>query len=219
MNRIIYTIFAAASLFSRICFAQETISLSCDSDKPQVEQAALQAAGAAAKRIGKHELVITAGGKTLHFHDKKPYDNPGEGGEIYRFCGYKAGFFLLEKDDSSASSGVLINEQTGAVTPAGSQVVLSPDHRAYVAIEHPNCADGESWRVYAINGRVSWQGESVVSSAKEDLPFYIGDPAWTEHGELTATASCGDPDKNSWKVTLKKIDGQWNWKPHRECKP
>jgi hypothetical protein len=220
MSRSIYFAFIAAFLFSRTCFADDAISLNCDSDKPKAEQSAIQAAGSGVKRTGKHELVVAAGGKTLHFRDKKPYDNPTEGGETYRFCGYKSGYFLLAKQDSSASTGVLINEKTGVVTPAGNRVSFAPDHRAYVAIEDPNCADGEFWKVYAINGRMSWSGDNYISRTKQDSFFTIDEPVWTESGELTATASCsGVPNENSWKVTLKNIDGQWNWQPYRECKP
>jgi len=220
MNRFSCAAFVVAALISRTCLADDAISMTCSFDKPEAEIAAIKAAGAPIKRNGKHELMLKAGGKTLFFRDKKPYDDVTEGGISYRFCGYQGGFFLLSKQDSSAYSGVLINAQTGAVTAAGSRVFFSPDRHAFVAIEEPNCADSESWKVYAPSGRLWWTGDNYISKAKSDSFFTIEKPVWTQAGELTATANCsGIADENSWKVTLTKLNGEWSWQPYRECKP
>lgn len=220
MNRLTYVALIAASMMSTTCFADEAINLKCYFEKSKEEMAAIKATNAPIKRNGKHELVVKAGGKTLTFRDKKPYDNPTEGGVNYRFCGYEGDFILLSKQDSSAFSGVLINAQTGAATPAGSRVAFSQDRLSYVAIEEPNCADTEFWKVSTVSGDPLWKGETYVSKTNRDSFFTIEEPVWTETGELTATANClGIPDANSWKVTLKKIDGEWSWQPYRECKP
>ncbi len=192
----------------------ETQNFDCLTNRDN-EAAVIKAAGNAIVRKGKHELLISAGGKSIHIKDKPPYD-VDDAGISYSYCGRQNGYFMIFKNDQGETnfSGLLINENTGAVTPGGQTVLFSPDLRAYLATEQPDGLDGEVWKVYASDGRLSWSGFSFIPDAEEGSSYAaLAHPAWTEKGVLTAEATCEGKTNGSWNVALKKINGKWDWSP------
>ena len=105
-------------------------------------------------RHSRHELRVLVNGKTLTFIDKAPYGEDMDGSRV-EFCDRQDGYILLQVFEDMESTGKLIDEASGAVTPGGEEVILSPDRRAYFASEQPDGLDGMVWKIYAINGKQS----------------------------------------------------------------
>jgi hypothetical protein len=199
-----------------VCHA-EPFMLSCNSSLK--EQALIRSrAPEVASRKGKHELKIVTAKGILTFTDKPPHDEPLSGVHHY-FCDRKEGFILLRVEDESLFTGKLINEQTGVVTDAGQDVLFSADRRAYFATEQPDGLDGETWNIYAIDGRRSWSGYSFIPKSNEPLRLsaYLENAKWLPNGEFSATASCGPDSGKKWTVKLVKDKGYWDWKPKKNC--
>ena len=176
-------------------------------------------------RKSKHELFICAGQKTLSFKDLPPYEE-NFSGTRYRYCGYQKGFFLLSKHEEFLSTGTLINEATGVVTSGGESILFSPDMRAYLATEQPNGMDGSVWKIYTINGRLSWEGRSYLTGPDPNIAIaYMTEWSWSAKGEFKASAEClnkigkppSGPQDKPQPMTLKKIKGEWNWHPQIKC--
>ena len=103
--------------------------LACgDADnEPRVE--AKRIAGRAqgvVRRESKHVLSVRTVGGVLRFTDKPPHDEPLSGTH-YHFCDRRDGFILLQVEDESDFTGVLIDEATGRKTEGGEQVLFSND--------------------------------------------------------------------------------------------
>ena len=169
-------------------------------------------------RPSRHELRVLVNGKTLKFIDKAPYGEDMDGTR-YEFCDRQDGYILLQFFDDMVFTGKLIDEASGAVTPGGEDVILSPDRRAYFASEQPDGLDGNVWKIYAINGKQSWSGYSFITEpGNADMAMaYLSAPAWDDKGRFSATAQCANSRK-TWKTTLTKNAGAWDWSPIVKCK-
>jgi len=190
-----------------------------DPRDPAIETVLLrQLGGDVVRRAGPHVLLVRAGGKELRLEDKPPHDEPFAG--VHRwFCDRRGGFVLLRTEDGSVSTGTLVNEATGAVTPGGEAVVFSGDGRAYFAQEQPDGLDGMQWKIHFVDGRLSWSGLSFMAERghPDRNVAYLEDPRWTSTGEFVAQASCIGAIDTRWPVTLRKIDGHWEWMPRATC--
>jgi hypothetical protein len=206
------------SITALSCEAQ-ALHLECDDSAK--ETAAIQArAPGVVKRISKHVLEIRTPARTLTIKDQPPFDEPFSGVH-HTFCDRKDGFILLSVTDEDVWTGKLINEQTGEVTPAGGDVIFSPDRRAYFAREQPNGLDGNRWKIYALNGKLSWSGFSFieVKNMPGHMQAYLENPAWLANGEFSAKATCiGGHNEQSWNVKLIKGRDGWSWKPGQACR-
>jgi len=169
-------------------------------------------------RINQHQLNILTKVGSATLVDKPPHDEPLSGVH-YLFCDRRDGFLLITMQDDTRFGGKLINEQTGAITDAGQDVVISHDERAYFAAVQPNGLDGEEWSIYAINGKKSWSGYSFIPQKDNPGQFYayLEHPTWLPSGEFTATASCASKIDMKWTVKLVKNQGEWSWKPLKRC--
>lgn len=172
------------------------------------------------RRRSKHQLTVATPMGTRQFIDQPPHDEPLAGVHYY-FCDRKEGLVLLTKVDQALFTGVLIDQTTGKVTPAGETVLFSEDRRAYLATEQPDGLDGNVWSVYSIDGHQSWSGYSFISrkGEQDSIESYLSDPTWTPTGELTATATCAENPEVQWQVTLVKKASAWNWQPRKRCGP
>jgi len=201
---------------------ETTRRLNCehvDPRDPAIEAVLLrQLGGDVVRRAGPHVLLVRAGGREIRLEDKPPHDEPFAG--VHRwFCDRRGGFVLLRTEDDSVSTGTLVNESTGAVTPGGEVVVFSEDWRAYFAAEQPDGLDGQQWKIYGVKGDLSWSGLSLMPERghPDRNVAYLEDPRWTSTGEFTAQASCIGAIDTRWPVTLRKIGGQWSWTPRAAC--
>ncbi|MDM5175754.1 hypothetical protein PO883_00820 [Massilia sp. DJPM01] len=196
------------------------LRLECsDSGDAAKEAARIRAAAAGVvTRTSQRALRVQAGGKTLAFADEPPYDDP-YGGMRYAFCARKEGFILVLAGDFYLGTGKLINEATGALTPAGESVMLSPDRRAYFASAQPNGLDGSSWAIYALDGRQSWEGYNFLPHPVKPghMAATLADQRWEANGEFSTLASCFYGKSAPWRVKLVKSDGAWDWRPRRTC--
>ncbi|MFP5394368.1 MAG: hypothetical protein ACLGI6_22985 [Gammaproteobacteria bacterium] len=170
------------------------------------------------QRMVKHTLQVKAGGKTLKFVDAPPYDEPLDGVR-YTFCDRREGFILLTHTDADRFGGKLIIEATGEVLPAGESVMFSPDRRAYFADVQPDGLDGMEWFIHGVDGRLSWKGYSFLKHPHKEgwMTATLADPQFDAKGQFSAQATCIQSDKISWKVTLVKQGGVWDWRPIRKC--
>lgn len=182
----------------------------------------IQAAGLGDRvsRIGKHELRVRAGGKTVSLRDDPPFDQDDDGTR-YLYCDYREGFYLIWTTDQITYTGVLVNEQTGAVTPGGERVLFSPDRRAYLISEQPDGLDGSVWKVFSVTGRESWRGYSFMPDPRRAgfMVATLDSSVWTDKGRLTATARCFNDLSHVWQVTLTRSanGGDWDWRPAAHC--
>ena len=117
----------------------EPLRLGCQhANEATAESARLRSLpGELVRRSSKHQLTVNTREGMKRFIDQPPHDEP-LAGVHYFFCDRKEGLVLLTKVDQSVFTGVLVNETTGKVTPAGKTVLLSEDRRAYFATEQPN---------------------------------------------------------------------------------
>lgn len=171
------------------------------------------------QRTAPHVLRVTTAARALVLKDVPPYDEPLSG-QHYYFCSRGAGYLHFRFEDDSLFTGVLVNEQSGVLMPAGQEVIFSPDLRAYFATEQPEGLDGEVWKIRAADGRPSWSGYSFITRQDRPDTIYatLDQPAWTPSGELTARATCIDGNWTRWQVKLLKIAGDWQWRPLRRCR-
>ncbi len=197
-----------------------TTTLSCPDPRNEGKEAELISllAKDVATRKSLHELQIKTVNKFHIFRDKPPHDEPLSGTHYY-FCDRKDGFILLMKEDEMLFTGTLINEVTGQITPGGETVIFSIDRRAYFTTEQPNGMDGSIWKIYAVNGKISWDGINYIPKNGDwnYADAYLEDAQWKNNGEFMAIARCTKNLDISWKVTLKKNDGIWGWHPKKKC--
>lgn len=198
----------------------ESLALNCgESGTAGLEAKRIKAvAGGVVKRQSKHVLQVEAGGKTLKFADKPPYDEPLDG-QRYEFCERKDGFILLAHDNGDELTGKLVNEATGKVTAGGDSVLFSADRRAYFATSQDNGKDGATWNIYALDGRRSWTGgDYLLHPTKPDyIAAQLSDQRWEASGEFSAQAQCIEGKVAPWRVKLVKSAGGWDWQPRRKC--
>lgn len=199
------------------------LSLSCDrvSNGRREPDLIRKLAPDVAARTSPHVLQIRTETKTLTFADKPPYDEPLAGLRYY-FCDRKDGFVLVKVEndlDDNVFTGVLIHKETGKTTRAGLDVIFSSDKRAYFATEQPDGMDGSVWRIYSVDGKLSWSGYSFIPEANNDgvLYAFLGNQKWTATGEFTAEAFCLHDTNVRWAVKLTKINGKWDWHPKKKC--
>lgn len=218
MNKLPYALLLASLALASSVLQAAPLELNCPSYDPPKEQARIrkQAPGVVARR-GAHLLNVTTTTGVRSFKDQPPYDEPLDGVR-YSFCDRKEGFILVNVQDGGLFTGKLINEQTGALTEGGESVHFSEDRRAYLASEQPDGMDGSVWKVYAVNGRLSWSGYNYIPDSDPNYRYAdLDTPTWMPNGELVANASCSSDPERKWKVKLVKNKEQWDWAPRKKC--
>ena len=215
-NSSVFLLLLAAS-----ALAGAQTALSCKDPREAAREAAeiRRLAPESVQRTAPHVLRVTTAAKAVVLKDQPPHNEPFSGKHYY-FCSRGAGYLHFRLEEEGLFTGVLVNEQSGAVLPAGQEVVFSPDLRAYFATEQPDGLDGEVWEIHAADGRLSWSGYSFMPRQGRPETIYatLDQPAWTARGEFTARATCIDGSQHSWPVKLLKIAGAWQWRPYASCK-
>ena len=202
-----------------------------DDDSAQ-EKALLKASPHGGKRVSKHTLQVSWVHGVKTFADKKPYNIGEIGGINWEYCGYDSvlKMHLIYKNDGDTenSGGVLLDDATGRLLPAGYTVVFSADGLYYAARYQPGGQDGDSLVVYdrkteavlwdgyggAPSGAAGnilaqfdnyrWNDDELLADAK--TVAYIDSPASPSSGEA--------PPAKTWIVTLsRQTDGKWAWSP------
>lgn len=190
--------------------------MQCDKDprNPAVESKLIgHFAAGVVSRIDAHHLRVKTAVGPVTLADEGPFDEPFAGVR-HQFCDRRDGFVLLLVQQDVFFTGKLVNEQTGAVIPAGQRVLFSPDRRAYLAAIQPNGLDGMEWEVRAVDGRLSWQGyDFIPADPNVSIQASLEDPAWTAKGELTAVARCVTDLDRTFPVKLVRLKAGWTWKP------
>lgn len=212
-------------LLSATAFAsseETTRRLNCehvDPTEPVVEATLIrELGGGLVKRASPHVLLIQSGGHEVRLEDKPPHDEPFAGLHHW-FCDRRGGFILLRTADERSFAGTLVNEATGAVTPAGVDVIFSEDWRAYFAEVQPDGLDGLEWTIHGVKGELSWAGYNAMPDPKhpDRNVATLDEPRWKSTGEFVAQATCITANEKTWPVTLKKIGGKWDWSPRADC--
>lgn len=129
------------------------------------ELALLRQAPHGAKRVGKRQLVVNwAAGKKTFTNDPK-IDEVGD--VRWEYCGYspELKLHLIGHSTSDAVfTGVMLNDKTGSLLPAGEAVLFSPDRRLYLAYEQPDGQDGETLKLYKRTGEMIWKGLDFIAT-------------------------------------------------------
>lgn len=180
-----------------------------------------------AKRISKHHLKVNWARGSVDFIDKPPYDEALDG-TAYSYCGYNStiGMHLIHKSAFSDFTGVLVDNATGKVMPAGQYVSFSKNKKKYFSTIQPDGLDGEEWYIYTRDGKLIWKGLSGISQKhpKYEWEFFVvelSNPRWNSVCELEATGICASErdkvNKKETTVTLKLIGKKWEWLPKVSC--
>lgn len=193
------------------------------SDKIHKEnQAVLSQAPMGAKRVSKHHLRVNWAGGGTDFIDKPPYDEPLDG-TWYSYCGFNPtlNVHLIHKSIADIFTGVLLDNATGKLIPAGDYVSFSNDKKKYFATVQPNGLDGQEWYLYSRDGTLIWKGLSGISENNGRYEYFIAeldDPRWSAGGELQSTLVCAaDQSKRKTTVTLTLTGNKWEWLPIVAC--
>src|SRR5579863_9041971 len=106
-----------------------------------------------ANRVGKRKLVVNwAAGKRTFTNDP----NIEELGDVWwAYCGYSPEVklhLILHATSDAIFTGVMLDDKTGSLLPAGEAVLFSPDRRLYLAYEQPDGQDGETLKLYKRTG-------------------------------------------------------------------
>jgi len=198
----------------------QTAALSCAGD----EASALRQAPLGAARVSPQRLTVTwASGSTI-FADSGTEEGSLDG-TAYRYCGFNptVGMHLIHKAADGVFTGVLLDDATGRILPAGQEVLFAPDRTKYFATVQPDGLDGQEWYLYARDGSLIWRGESGITdhhpSAKYDYFIATLDqPRWSNAGALQSTLLCAiGPPGRSATVTLTRGKSGWRWLPHVVC--
>jgi hypothetical protein len=194
----------------------QTPTLDCDAK----EEVALQQSHGAAQRVSKRRLTVrwAAGTKTFVSDSVQDF-----GSLDYWYCGFDsaAGFHLIHKTEDAAFTGILLNQTTGKVLPAGNEVIFAPDGSRYFASMQLDGHEGPDWYAYTRDGAALWTGQAEHPTGGLDRSVGILEkPRWTAKGALQATLRCpGGPDTWSMStVTLTRSSVGWAWLPSLKCR-
>jgi hypothetical protein len=196
--------------------------LDCREKIYKEDRAILSLAPLGAKRISKHHLRVNWTGGSKDFIDKPPYDEPLDG-TWYSYCGFNPilNFHLIHKTITDVFAGVLLDNTTGKLIPAGEYVFFSSDKKKYFASVQPNGLDGEEWHLYSRDGVPIWKGLSGILGNNGRYRYFVAeldDPRWSADGEFQATLTCtADKNKRKTTVTLTFVKTNWEWLPRIEC--
>lgn len=138
------------------CLAQRTLDCSALQNGTRMdEKATLATAPHGAARLSPHRLDVRWAHGVRSFVDVPPYGVGEEAGGRNFYCGYDpvTAMHLIYHYDEDGVDGLLLDDSTGAVLPAGYSVLYAPDHSRYLAIVQPEGWDGQEWRIYLADGR------------------------------------------------------------------
>lgn len=175
------------------------------------ELAALRHAPHGAKRIGKHTLQINWAHGVRRLVDKG-CDGEGVGGKCWTYCGYDATLHLhiLCHEDEDLFTGALLDDKTGQLLPGGGAVSFSPDRKMYFSVSQWNGKELSDWKVYAIDGKLLWAGDSGIADESGKIQAEFNDAHWSSSGELLTESM----DSKHIKIVLKlthSADEHWKW--------
>lgn len=146
---MIYRILAGLVLYiGSVANAQRTLTCEPLVGKGQDKEVPyLKLAPHGASRQAKHRLVVHWANGVREFADKAPYMEDEEDGSRFLYCGFdpELSLYLIYKIDEASSRGVLLDDATGRVLPAGETVIFSGDGQRYFASVQPEGLDGNEW--------------------------------------------------------------------------
>ena len=175
------------------------------------EPAALRRAPHGAKRIGKHTLQINWAHGVRRLVDIG-CSGEGIGGKCWNYCGYDATLHLhlIGHGDGDLSTGALLDDKTGRLLPGGVSMSFSPDRKMYLSVSQMNGDYFSDWKLYAINGKLLWAGESGIASESGKVLAEFKGSYWSSSGELLTEYV----DSKNKKIVLKLTriaDEKWEW--------
>ncbi len=165
-----------------------------------------------AARAG-HALLVHWSHGVRRFSDRPPYDASLDGLH-WTYCGFshELSMHLIGEQNGGLFTGVLLDDKTGSVLPAGEDVWFSPNRLYYLASEQPDGQDGPTLSVHAIDGRSVWKGYGGILE-----PNGVGVLAdfvragWNDQNQVTMEVSL--PDGRRRTVTLTRVGNSWQWLP------
>ena len=221
------TMACVALLIGSVANAQRTMT--CEplvGQGQEKEVPYLKLAPHGASRPAKHRLAVRWAKGVREFADKAPYMEDEEDGSRFLYCGFdpELSLHLIYKIDEASSRGVLLDDATGRVLPAGETVIFSGDFQRYFASVQPEGLDGNEWHVYSRDGTEIWKGLSGISAKHPTLGYdyfiaTLESPRWSAANELEATLKCASGDTTAHTVMLRPVKGGYNWSPAVHCPP
>lgn len=164
-------------------------------------------------RTGGHQTeVLWARGHRI-LKDEPPYGEPLDGLR-WTYCGYhrKTGLHMLLKADHGVFTGVLIDDQTGALLPGGEKVLFSGNRQHYLVYEQPDGQDGETIKLFRRDGTLLWKGyNGLLTPDRKYVMSEFENMHWDDYNRLRATAR--DKGKAVIVTLTRGHRGQWEWLP------
>lgn len=156
----------------------------------------------------RHRLEVHWSGGVRAFRDKPPFDAPLDG-LSWTYCGFspELQMHLIGEQNIDVFTGVLLNDKTGAVLPAGEEVSYSPNRRYYLASEQPDGQDGPTLMVYRSDGRLIWRGLGGILESN-GTGVGIG---WNNQNQVVMEVALPGGKHQLETLTLKS--GHWRWLP------
>lgn len=210
--------FVFFGVLSLITTSAEASTLSCNSSSP--ERNALVQAPHGATHTKKHRLEVGYRSGTKIFTDKPPHEDLG--GVHWSYAGFdpKNNVHLICKQDETFFTGVLLNDESGALIPAGQTVIFAPSGNHYLAIEQADGNYFESWSLHTKTGEVEWSGDAGQTNNVDGIGVVVSTlqkPQWSEDGMLIATSECEDDSTKSGEAVLINTNGKWSWRTNLHC--
>jgi hypothetical protein len=167
-------------------------------------------------RVGEHELLVHWTKGAQHFKDKAPYMEGEIGGSAWTYCGYNAelGLHLIERNSEISLTGILLDENTGAILPAGYSVVFSPDRKRYFSYQNEN-SDFPVLYLYTSAGKLVWHGSSCQLAAGEKIWPERCDVYWSPSGKFLIAHRDSSKKKVVLALTIHP-DGSFSWLPEKQ---
>ena len=221
----------AVALISSQCIAQPQLEINCAADIKK-EAAAIKKSPHGVRRIDKHTLKVNWQKGVRYFQTEPPYDDDLFT-EYWFYCGYlaQARFHLILKT-GDPYSGVLLDDNTGALLPGGEAVIYSPTHKQYLAYEQHNGMDGANIKLHARDGAEIWKGYNGILKNKDTfIVASFSTIRWNEKGQFQAFAKCLDGKDVGWltlsqrghgwgdklRGLFKQSNSKWEWLPEVRC--
>ena len=175
------------------------------------EAARMRQAPLGAARVG-HSLEVRWSHGVKWFRERPPYDE-SLGGLHWVYCGFTPSFgvYLIEKQDNGLFTGVLLNNRTGAMLPAGEDVWFSPNRLFYLASEQPDGQDGPTLLVFQSSGKLVWKGYGGIPNLNGGVAADLVHVGWSDQNRVVMEVAL--PSGKRQLETLTQKNSLWEWLP------
>ena len=176
------------------------------------EIAAVRKAPHGAKRIGKHTLEVNWAKGVQRFVDKG-CTGVDIDGSCWQYCGYNSSLHIhqINHEEDDLFTGVLLDDDSGKILPAGRAVIFSPDGKKYFASSQEDGKEFADWKVYSRDGTLLWEGDSGTVDEHDQILAEFDDASWSSSGDLLTNSVDSVSGAKAALILMQGTDKKWNW--------